>query len=91
MAETLAVKSLCSGRGWWVPMHCLVTATVRLGCDNNSTITTQTRGSFSLMDVWDVTCDISDVTCYVSYVNQVNHVKQINQMNLANQGIDSNK
>ena len=40
MAEILAVKSLCGGGGgWggvgWVPVHRLVTATVRFGCDNN--------------------------------------------------------
>ena len=39
MAEILAVKSLCGGVvGWvggWVPVHRLVTATVRFGCDNN--------------------------------------------------------
>ena len=35
MAEILAVKSL-SGGWWvgWVPVHRLVTATVRFGCDN---------------------------------------------------------
>ena len=40
MAEILTVKSLCGvvvvvG---WVPMHRLVTATVRFGCDNLSKI-----------------------------------------------------
>ena len=36
MAEILAVKSLWWGGGvvGWVPVHRLVTATVRFGCDN---------------------------------------------------------
>ena len=36
MAEILTFKSLCGvgGGGGWVPMHRLVTATVKFGCDN---------------------------------------------------------